>query len=244
MRARNLKPGFFKNEILGALQPIARLLYEGLWCLADREGRLEDRPTRIKVEVLPYDDCNVDTLLIELTKFKFINRYSVNGDNYIEILNFKKHQNPHIKEGESIIPTPVEHKTNTKRTRCRSGVKSPPSLNPPSLNPESPFLESLFSSFEVFWKEYPKKIGKGYAKKIFLKVKPDEELLKKMIEKIQIFKTTEQWQKDGGQFIPHPATWLNREGWEDEVPQTGVFNPQPGIASFLQKKMEVQSHES
>ncbi len=227
MRARNLKPGFFKNEILGHMQPLCRILYEGLWCIADREGRLEDRHTRIKIEVLPYDECDVDAMLAELTKGGFITRYNVSGENYIQILNFLKHQNPHIKEGESTIPVPVKAGTNTKRTRCLSGVqhgvKTPSSLNPDSLNPDS-----LLSSFDVFWKSYPKKIGKGYAYKIWQKIKPDEDLLKKMIEKLNIFKTTEQWQKNGGQFIPHPSTWLNRQGWDDEISKqipVGVNTP-------------------
>jgi len=214
MRSRGIKPGFFKNEDLGNLQPICRILYIGLWCLADREGRLEDRPTRIKVEVLPYDECDVDVELSHLMNSKFINRYEVNGGKYIEIMNFKKHQYPHVKESESFIPAPDKHKTNTKRTRCLSGVKTPVLLTPDSciLTPDS-----LLSFFEVFWKSYPRKIGKGYAKRIFLKVKPDEELFKKILDKVEILKGTEQWQKNNGQFIPHPATWLNRDGWDDEV---------------------------
>ena len=49
-RARNVKPGFFKNELLAECEPLARILFEGLWCEADREGRLEDRPRRLKAE--------------------------------------------------------------------------------------------------------------------------------------------------------------------------------------------------
>ena len=53
MRARNLKPGFFKNECLLSLSPLHRLLFAGLWCMADRNGILEDRPAKIKIEVKP-----------------------------------------------------------------------------------------------------------------------------------------------------------------------------------------------
>ena len=49
-RARNIKPGFFLNEELGVLPPLVRILFAGLWCIADRDGRLEDRPKRIKME--------------------------------------------------------------------------------------------------------------------------------------------------------------------------------------------------
>ncbi len=52
MRARGIKPAFFKNEELAELGTVAQLLFIGLWCLADREGRLEDRPKRIGAEVM------------------------------------------------------------------------------------------------------------------------------------------------------------------------------------------------
>ena len=52
-RARNIKPAFFKNETLVELPVETRLLFIGLWTLADREGRLEDRPKRIKMEIYP-----------------------------------------------------------------------------------------------------------------------------------------------------------------------------------------------
>ncbi len=107
-RARNLKPSFFENEYLAATSPHARLLFAGLWCLADREGRLEDRPKRIKAAIFPYEEVDIESLLNELANSpdKFILRYSVNGLSAIQIKNFLKHQTPHIKESDSIIPAP------------------------------------------------------------------------------------------------------------------------------------------
>jgi len=105
-RSRNIKPGFFLNDELAECDPLARLLFAGLWCIADREGRLEDRPKRIKAEVLPYDDCDIDQLLNQLAEHGFIIRYEIAGSQYIQIVNFLKHQNPHYKESESIIPPP------------------------------------------------------------------------------------------------------------------------------------------
>src|SRR5690606_18884403 len=108
-RARNIKPSFFANDDLADIHPLGRLLFIGLWTLADREGRLEDRPRRIKAEVLPYDDCDVDGLLDDLQKHGFIQRYEVGGERFIQVVNFKKHQNPHVKESASSIPAPDEH---------------------------------------------------------------------------------------------------------------------------------------
>ena len=96
-RARNIKPGFFDNETLGELPALTRLLFIGLWCLADREGRLQDRPKRIKKELLGYDDItvnDVDTMLQQLYNSGFIQRYEIDGERYIQVVNFLKHQNP------------------------------------------------------------------------------------------------------------------------------------------------------
>jgi hypothetical protein len=105
-RARNIKPGFFINEELAECDLAARLLFIGLWCLADREGRLKDRPKRIGAFVFPYEHYDIDDLLNQLYARGFIVRYEANGEKYIQIVNFKKHQNPHIREAESEIPAP------------------------------------------------------------------------------------------------------------------------------------------
>lgn len=105
-RARNIKPGFFKNDRLAECDPLARILFAALWCEADREGRLEDRPKRIKAECLPYDDADVDALLGQLERAGFIVRYSIGEARYIAVLNFAKHQNPHVREPASTIPAP------------------------------------------------------------------------------------------------------------------------------------------
>lgn len=105
-RARLLKPGFFTNEQLVALPPLTRLLFQGLWTIADREGRLEDRPRRIKLAVLPADDCDVDNMLDELADADLVVRYEVGRRRYIAIPTFLRHQHPHHREPESVIPAP------------------------------------------------------------------------------------------------------------------------------------------
>lgn len=71
--------------------------------------------------------------------------------------------------------------------------------------------------FARFWSHYPKKVGKGDAEKRFLKLKPSEDLTEQMIRSVEKQKTTEQWRKSNGQYIPNPSTWLNQERWRDEV---------------------------
>ncbi|KQB54797.1 hypothetical protein AQS70_20655 [Pseudomonas endophytica] len=103
-RARNIKPGLFSNELLVELPAFDRLAFIGLWCLADREGRLEDRVKRIKIELFPCDDYDVDAGLNRLAAAGFISRYQVAGFSVIEIVNFQKHQSPHGSEKDSVLP--------------------------------------------------------------------------------------------------------------------------------------------
>ena len=105
-RARNIKPGFFKNEFLAEMPCEVRLLFIGLWTLADREGRLEDRPKRIKAELFAFDSFDVDSMLNILQRDSFVLRYEVDGVRFVQIENFVKHQDPHYKERASEIPAP------------------------------------------------------------------------------------------------------------------------------------------
>ena len=70
--------------------------------------------------------------------------------------------------------------------------------------------------FDTFWREYPRKTGKGMARKSFAKALTKTSF-QNIMDALTRVKESEQWQKDGGQFIPYPATWLNQERWDDEV---------------------------
>lgn len=161
-RSRNIKPGLFSNELLAELPAFDRLLFIGMWCLADREGRLEDRPKRIKMELFPCDDYDVDAGLSRLAGAGFISRYQVCGVSVIEIDNFQKHQNPHGSEKDSVLPDRDGYLTVNERKKNvvipgkqrRLHVKAHEfNVNPPlepvkpdsnnDLIPDSPIPDSL-----------------------------------------------------------------------------------------------------
>lgn len=71
--------------------------------------------------------------------------------------------------------------------------------------------------FDEFWAAYPKKTGKDAARKAFEKRKPDADLLATMLGVLAAQRNSKDWLKDGGQFVPNPATWLNQGRWQDEV---------------------------
>lgn len=148
-RARNIKPGFFSNDELVELPFEGRLLFIGLWTIADRAGRLLDRPKKIKMDLFPADNVEVDNLLNGLAERGFIRRYEVGDMRCIQVVNWEKHQNPHVKEVASILPEPDERRTDTLRAPYKHGastVQAPEiperaGLIPDSLNliPDSGF---------------------------------------------------------------------------------------------------------
>lgn len=105
-RTRQIKPEFFVDEDLANCSRDARLCFAGLWTLADREGRLEDRPKRIKAQLFPFDDLDVSPLLAELAEHRFIIRYEADGKSLIAIRTFAEHQHVHHREGVSKYPPP------------------------------------------------------------------------------------------------------------------------------------------
>jgi hypothetical protein len=282
-RTRSIKPGFFDNEVLGGLPPLTRLLFIGLWCIADREGRLEDRPKRIKKTLLGYDDVStseVSEMLQALHDTGFIIRYTVDGEEYIQVVNFAKHQNPHVKEKPSEIPAPPEfltscasekidydtdddddendeHKTSPVHVSDKhqtSTVQAPPiTVNrlpstgnlPPGIREareetcaaaeqtEESKKEAqtlLQKRFDLFWAAYPKKVGKKDALKAFKNAKVDSELFDKIMTAIGRARTTDQWQRDNGRYIPNPSTWLNQGRWDDEYKEANTNGEYRSIA--------------
>lgn len=71
--------------------------------------------------------------------------------------------------------------------------------------------------FEVLWETYPCKKSKAEAAKVFAGLKPSLDLRAEMLQAVKIQARSAQWTKDGGQYVPHLATWLKKERWKDEV---------------------------
>jgi hypothetical protein len=140
-RMRMLKPELFLDYELWAAEhgsglPVIRA-YEGLWCVADRAGRFKWQAQRIKAQVLPYDELDMDALLEVLVAGGWIERYGKEGE-YGWVTNFTEHQKPNHREARSVIPHPPGHETATF-DGCACGLcegeraakaKAPPSHSP------------------------------------------------------------------------------------------------------------------
>jgi hypothetical protein len=139
------------NETLGTADPLYSLIFEGLWCMADREGRLEDRPLRIHASINPYRPSASTVLALDwLVRERFVIRYVIGGVGYLAVVNFCDHQQPHIKEAPSKIPPPPKVEENQELATApdkhgASTVLAPEipalaALNPSSLTPDSGLL--------------------------------------------------------------------------------------------------------
>lgn len=120
------------------------------------------------------------------------------------------------------------HSTNMPNANANANVNVNANNNPPypPLPGGGVRKDPMEERFERFWSAYPKKTGKGDARKSFLKIKPSSALLERMLSALAAASASYQWQRDKGRFIPNPSTWLNQQRWEDEVrPDMGKPDP-------------------
>ena len=248
-RARNIKPSIMDNEDLAELEPITRLLFIYLWMLADREGRLEDRPKRIAAQALAYDrQANVAEMLSSLEASGFVTRYTAKGMALIQINAFAKHQSPHIRESASALPSIDQSTTKAVPSTILGDAevlpRSPDSLIPDSLIPDSLIPDSLMGeSADESAKEkkqvrkatqipadfYPNETGVAYAenKKLSLAVE---------LESFRNFHTAK-----GSTWKDWQATWRT---WCDRAVEYGRGGVQPrqrgspGYQSIHDKRAE------
>jgi len=264
-RARNIKPAFFKNYELADAGMACQLLFEGLWCLADREGRLEDKPRLIKAEIFPYYDVDINGELTVLARLKFIDRYVVNGESIIQVKNFKKHQNPHNTEKASTLPPMPENYVAsdcfnyiTDNNGCLT-VNSPSSngeyladsLIPDSLNTDSlipdnaasPVIEKVLNiPFETFWNAYDKKTDPpAKAKQKWVALKDSERIL--IMDHIPKYKSAQP----DKQYRKSPLNYFKDKFWTLELVKSygGTEKPRTGNvnAAFGNPQMQPPSQE-
>lgn len=227
-RSRNIKPAFFTNDSLAECQPLARLLFIGLWTIADREGRLEDRPKKIKAEILPYDNTDCDYLLNELHENGFIIRYCADDISYIQVVNFVKHQNPYMKEGVSTIPAPDLHSAKTGNSGASPADSLIPLIDSPI--PDSPLppkaRETAPECFDQFWELYPRQ-RRGSKDKALLAYKAAMKRGNTETTIIEGVKTYAASSDVAGGYAKGCAAWLNDDGFNNQYKPVGAQGSRP-----------------
>lgn len=228
-RIRTIKPEFATNEKLGSCSMAARLTAALITCHADREGRLEDRPTRLKVLILPYDECDMNAILDELDAIGFIVRYQVEGLRFIQVVNFEKHQRPNAKELPSVfpkyVPEQVQHDLENSRIsnsveKIHGSIPVPvpypvpdpdPDLStessteqdPPELaaKPKSALQGWFESEFKI---RYPahRRVQEPTALRELRKLRPSKEQREQIIASLDEWVASSDWIRDQGKFVP------------------------------------------
>lgn len=95
-------------------------------------------------------------------------------------------------------------------------LENPPQSNTNISNTKESNTKGYIQGFELFWGVYPKKKAKEAARKAWAKIKPNDALIKTIIADVRAKSDSQEWKKEKGQYIPHPATYLNGKRWEDE----------------------------
>ncbi len=210
--------------------PWIMLLYTWLIPCQDNLGRLEGDADVIKGMVFPrlkrVKESDVEQWLQALHDHGLIFRYHANGGLYLQfpVESVGRHQrvvgNMSKESDFPNLPT-EEYEAWLKQARGRIDAYERVRTRSPELNrseqKETEQNGRLDDGFTRFWEQYPRKVGKGAAERVWDRLKPSLELEQTMLAAIARTKASPQWLKDAGQFIPHPKTWLQERRWEDEV---------------------------
>lgn len=132
---------------------------------------------------------------------------------------------------DTLLASPPD--TNLVTKGHQSGDEVTPDLPCPSITeePKASEMRGRTSSlkaldddvlFARFWSVYPKRVGKLAARKVWTRLRTDAALTDRIIAGVEQYAQTEQWQRDGGRYIPNPATFLNQRRWEDEIEPSTV----------------------
>lgn len=234
MRIRTVKPEFWSHPVLSRQEDGTRMLAIALLNIADDEGFFHADPALIRSAVWPFDEDSTKArrALESLSKIGWIelNEHPTHGM-IGRVVNFTKHQRVDRPSDSKIKvyfdsasirrglddQSPPEQGTGNRE----QGIKTP-SPKPKTESAAKGGLSRSERDFLVFWEKYPKKVGKEAARKAWAKVRNPSEVILLCLEALIWQVESEQWQKDGGQFIPNPATYLNQQRWLDEKPE-----PQP-----------------
>lgn len=216
----------------------AEFLFVMLLAHADDHGRLPGDEFTVKMQVDPISPRKLADFVAALHLLHeagLITWYQVDERKVIEIVKFSDHQDlkGHDKRPPKLPPCPgpdaligrsrrtLERAENSTWGPLGESGDSSKEKRSELKGREGNLTQAGEGRFGIFWLAYPKKVGKDAARKAFEKRAVSDDLLAGMLEAIERQKQSRDWLKDGGQYIPHPASWLNGARWEDEAVQAG-----------------------
>lgn len=231
-RIRNIKPDFWTDSKIVVLSPLARLFFIGMWNFAVCDiGHVKDDPDALKLQILPTDDVDGEVLIEELVKAGRVVRLDLaEGRTFLHVPRFTDHQNlsvrwsprcPACKEQQPKLvngdqPSAdvlIFEELSPKMTRRggegrgREEKTSSSASRPTADDPD----------FVRFWEAYPRKVGKGEARKAWTKVLKSGVDLERVIAGAERYRDDPQRRRKGDEYTKHPGPWLNAERWTDQL---------------------------
>ena len=226
MPNRIIKESICTSDNLDQLSAFQETMFYRLLVNCDDYGRMDARPKILAAKLFPLKDIRTSQIeegLRALTSAELVIIYEVDGKPFLQMKTWERHQQ--IRAKKSKYPSPESGIVESEGTcnqmisddsKCpRNPIQSESESNP---NPKDVRAAGK-ESFDTFWTAYPRHTNKKAAQQAFQKINPDADLLNIMLQSVAAWKLSQQWTKDGGQYIPHAATWLNGRRWEDEVPK-------------------------
>lgn len=225
MPNRIVRDAILTSERVCSLGWPDEVFYRRLMSIVDDYGRHEANPQLLRSKCYPLQTdavrvADITRWMAACQKAGLVVLYEVQGKQYLELSNFGQQQ-----RSASKCPQPPQ---------IDSSCAQPPS--DAHLVVSVSVVESVSSAgkparagFDEFYAAYPRKVKPVDARKAWDKLKPDAELLARMLRAIAEQKKSPQWLKDGGQFIPYPATWLNAGEWDN---QTAVDTTTPAVETW------------
>lgn len=240
MPNRIIKESIHTSEDVNMMTDFQFRLWVSLITYVDDFGRGDARPAIIKGSCFPLRDRitnkDIEAALRALAGIGCVSLYEVDGKPYLYFPTWESHQT--VRNQKSKCPAPADgQQLNTIASNCKQLQAI--EINCKQVNAIAPVIQSESKSenesenesesksaredaFDVFWAAYPRKVGKGAARKAFAKL--PAAVFPLLVPAVEAQKLSAQWRKNGGEYIPNPATWLNQERWDDKLPDTSTAN--------------------
>lgn len=220
MPNRIIKESVCTSDSIDQLGWFEEVLFYRLIVNCDDFGRFDGRVAVIKNRLFPLKENltlkNVESAINKLARVGLIIPYESGGKPFLFLPTWNEHQCVRAKRSKFPEPEIICKQLQADESKCpRNPIQSESN---PIRNPNPIARGRAEGDFEKFWEAYPRKEGKQKARAAFEKVTVSLEII---LDAIKAQQQSAQWTKDNGQFIPHPATWLNGKRWEDQVKAAG-----------------------
>lgn len=229
-RIRSVKPGFWTDSKIVALSPFARLFFIGMWNFAECDmGHVKDDAGALKLLILPTDDVSGDDLLKELLTAGRVVRLDLSdGRTFLHIPRFTDHQNlsthwsprcPGCQEQRSKLVKVTQKSADVTKFEEVSTKVPKEGKGGEGLKTSSPakLVTVDDPDFDRFWSAYPRKVGKGEARKAWAKIRKSGVDAAAIVAGAERYRDDPQRRRKDIEFTKHPGPWLNAERWTDQL---------------------------